>query len=564
MYEDALEAAGIPYVTVAGRGFYDRPEVRDLLNALRALAEPWQDLALAGFLRSPLCGLSDVALYQLRWPAAGGEGRSFRSALHAELAQLSPDDQARAAAARELLEALHPLVERLPVAQLLQRLLLATYYPALLATSPSGARMLRNVEKLLADAEASGAVRVGDFLEYIGALRDAGAREGAAPPDETGAVRLMTIHKAKGLEFPVVVIADAARKRPSRPDAVLVSTDFGLVPGPELDGARPLAYRLARAQESAKENAEDLRLLYVAATRAREKLLVNGHLTDRRPSGWLGILLAAAGLQVDMLIPGERRVQEMPETDASVSALLAVEATAASATRAARMSPEQGQGAALFASIPSEAGDEYRDELRTRIATPQHGVEYRMAVGLLVHAALERWVFPGDPVCSATLRAAAAQMNLPTAAREDAIRKTEMLLSRLRVDARFEELDNAERHHELPFRPPKGSAGRIDLLYRSGDEWRIVDFKTEPVSDYDELETLVSGNYGEQIHWYQSAASNLAIEPFQAELCFLDAMGGVTWRTLVDGIKGFDCVSFSTRINILLVLDHRYRLERFP
>ena len=535
VYEDALEAAGIPYVTVAGRGFYDRPEVRDLLNALRALAEPWQDLALAGFLRSPLCGLSDVALYQLRWPDAGGVGRSFRSALHADLGHLSPDDQARAAIALELLESLHPLVERLPVAQLLQRLLLATNYPALLATSPSGARMLRNVEKLLADAEASGAVRVGDFLEYIAALRDAGTREGEAPPDETGAVRLMTVYKAKGLEFPVVVIADAARKRPSRTDAVLVSTEFGLVPGPELDGARPLAYRLARAQESAKEDAEDLRLLYVAATRAREKLLVNGHLTDRRPSGWLGILLAAAGLAPDTLIPGEWQVQEIPGTDVRVSALLSVEATATGATLAARISPEEGQGAALFAPIPSDAGDAYHNELRTKIAAPQQGVEYGMAVGRLVHAALERWVFPGDPACMATLRAAATQMNLPAAGREGAIEQTEILLSRLRADARFEELDNAERHHEVPFRLPKGSAGRIDLLYRTREEWRIVDFKTEPVSDDDELETLVSGNYGEQIRWYQSAASNLAKEPFQAELCFLDAMDGVVWRTSVDG-----------------------------
>ena len=66
IYEQALEDFGIPFVTVAGSGFYDRPEVRDLLNILRALADPWDDQALAGMLRSPALGISDVGLYQLR------------------------------------------------------------------------------------------------------------------------------------------------------------------------------------------------------------------------------------------------------------------------------------------------------------------------------------------------------------------------------------------------------------------------------------------------------------------------------------------------------------------
>lgn len=70
VYEDALEAAGIPFVTVAGRGFYDRPEIRDLLNALAAIAVPSDDLALAGLLRSPAIGLDDADLYHLRFTAS--------------------------------------------------------------------------------------------------------------------------------------------------------------------------------------------------------------------------------------------------------------------------------------------------------------------------------------------------------------------------------------------------------------------------------------------------------------------------------------------------------------
>ena len=79
-YEEALEEAGIPFVTVAGRGFYDRPEIRDLVNILRTLADPLDDLAFAGLLRSPAFGLSDAALYLLR-----RDGQPFHEALQGDL-----------------------------------------------------------------------------------------------------------------------------------------------------------------------------------------------------------------------------------------------------------------------------------------------------------------------------------------------------------------------------------------------------------------------------------------------------------------------------------------------
>ncbi len=91
IYEQALEEAGIPFVTVAGSGFYDRPEVRDVLNLLRALADPWDDQALAGLLRSPAFGVPDVGIYQLRCPQ--GKSRPFREALHSDLTALSTMDQ---------------------------------------------------------------------------------------------------------------------------------------------------------------------------------------------------------------------------------------------------------------------------------------------------------------------------------------------------------------------------------------------------------------------------------------------------------------------------------------
>ena len=193
-YEDAFEGANIPFVTVAGRGFYERPEIRDVLNLLRALADPADNLALAGLLRSPAFGLSDAALYLLR--VQNGQKLTFLNALRGDLSMLSLEDRANALRARQTLEMLLPFVDRIPVAELLKRLIDATNYRAILATdnvTGAGGRLWRNLDKLLGDAQSSQQVNVRDFLEYLGTINDAGAREGEAPAEAQGAVRLMTI-----------------------------------------------------------------------------------------------------------------------------------------------------------------------------------------------------------------------------------------------------------------------------------------------------------------------------------------------------------------------------------
>jgi len=299
-YEDALERAGVPFLTVAGRGFYDRPEVRDVLNALQALADPTDDLALAGLLRSPALALSDAALYRLC--AARGE-RSERGslwdALRASGAQLPGDDGPRAERAAALIAELHEQVGRSPVADVLKAFVDATAYRAALlqvgqSQRAASARGARNIAKLLADAHVSDIVGVGEFLEYVRGLRDAGAREGEARATAEGAVQIMTVHAAKGLEFPVVVIGDATYGGRGS-SGVLADARLGvLLPLKDEEGALPAAYRLGQASDADQDAAESNRLCYVAATRARELLLVSGCIglkQDGRPGklgGWLG------------------------------------------------------------------------------------------------------------------------------------------------------------------------------------------------------------------------------------------------------------------------------------
>ena len=132
------------------------------------------------------------------------------------------------------------------------------------------------MDKLLADAHASGLVSVREFLEYVRTLRDVGARESEAPTEAGSAVQLMTVHKAKGLEFPVVVIADAARSVRGQSPPVAVESDWGVLLDLRDGDARAVTYRLADQRQAEREEAESRRLLYVAATRAQEKLLVSG------------------------------------------------------------------------------------------------------------------------------------------------------------------------------------------------------------------------------------------------------------------------------------------------
>ncbi|HJX40387.1 MAG TPA: UvrD-helicase domain-containing protein, partial [Anaerolineales bacterium] len=295
-YETALEAAGIPFVTVAGRGFYDRPEIRDLVNTLRAIADPSDDLALAGFLRSPAVGLSDPGLYRLR--ANGGEPRPLWAALAEADGLLETYDLAPVRRARAVLGELHPLADRLPVAELISRLVGRLDWRAVLASSH--ARLWRNLDKLVDDAQASELVNVSAFLEYLSVLREAGAREGEAPAGEGGALQLMTIHKAKGLEFDLVVLADASRTSPQRAQPAYLMEEVGPAAAMDQLQGEPTAYRLARALDAEQSRAEEGRLLYVAATRARERLIVSGHLTQTRggpaAAGWMKQVLELLGL----------------------------------------------------------------------------------------------------------------------------------------------------------------------------------------------------------------------------------------------------------------------------
>lgn len=535
-YEDTLEAQGIPFVTIAGRGFYDRPEIREVLNALRALAEPWNEAAMAGLLRSSLIGMSDVGLYRLR---VGPEGPlPFRHALSSGVDGLSEQDEEARVRANEFLATLRPLVDRLPVAELLKRLVDHTDARAVMAVA--GQRQWTNLDKLLADARASQATRVRGFLDYLQATREAGVREGEALAEGEGAVRLLTVHRAKGLEFDFVVLADAAYARGTQSEPAYLLEGTGLACRPDLWQGDSLSYRLARAADHAREAAEEARLLYVAATRAREKWIVSGHLTERGSSrsaaGWLGQLLAALGVSPDDLSQGPQRRKDGSGLEIEVE--LAEEAVGPSGERVSEAIrwPRGKKGLPLYKPVAVEAEEETDRDYDEQAPRDWRATGRRrppaVVVGEMVHRAIERWLFPPSEALDRLLEASALSQGLVEAEqRQAAIERSRELLARLRDHPVKDQIEaSEERYHELPFTyQPTGKtpdSGDFDLLYRWQEGWRIVDFKTDLLRTEEDLRSAIE-EHRQQIERYLQAGQALLPGPVAADIIFLDDRGQV-------------------------------------
>jgi ATP-dependent exoDNAse (exonuclease V) beta subunit len=309
IYENALREAGVPYVTVAGHGYYNRQEVWDLLALLDTLYNPEDALALAMVLRSPLFNLSDEALYGLRHAASGESAPSslWRALRDHKKMRVPAAESAKVARAWSILKALRATAGRVTIYELLREALAQTGYLATLTGLPDGVRRRNNVLKLLQKAVESDRVTLSGFTQYLNDMTDREVREGEADTEAANAVTLMTCHKSKGLEFPVVFLPDASSTGGGGRNQPLVrpSPLGGLtcrVPDDVGDLQDPNLFKVTKDIQKKREEAESKRLFYVAATRARDLLFVSGAACWggkkwSRLSGWLGMLAAVFGLE---------------------------------------------------------------------------------------------------------------------------------------------------------------------------------------------------------------------------------------------------------------------------
>jgi len=287
-YVRALEARRLPHLLVGGSGFHAREEIEAIRNTLSAIERPDDELAVFAALRGPLFALTDAQLLAYR---------SAQATLHPfkQPPEEMTDAAAEVAAALAVLRDLHRGRNRRPIADTIGRLLATTRAHAGFANWSTGEQALANVARLMdmaRRAERSGLISFRAFVDWLVDQAETG-EAGDAPIIEEGldGVRIMTVHKAKGLEFPVVILADmtanAARdaSRWTDPERGLsVMTLAGCSP-PEL---------VEHADEETQRDVEEAaRVLYVAATRARDLLVVSAVGDERYDERWLGALNAA-------------------------------------------------------------------------------------------------------------------------------------------------------------------------------------------------------------------------------------------------------------------------------
>ncbi|RMD98279.1 MAG: hypothetical protein D6812_13750, partial [Deltaproteobacteria bacterium] len=299
-YEQAFRRLQIPFYAVKGSGFFQCQEIYDILNFLKFIRHPGDAVALAGVLRSPLVGVSDETLFWLTRPCGGGRIPLFEPFLvdgddpraFGRHPSIEPADRERLEAFHRFWRRCRRIKDALPLAELIEAIIEETGLTATLLTTFQGEQRVANLRKLIEMAREFESVRTNGFVEFVQELErriEEKPREAEAQvhTEVSGVVRLMTIHQAKGLEFPIVFLPDIGQPI-GKPLPTLLFDETGalLVTRVEVGGKQvPLAKELEE-REKRREIAESKRIFYVAATRARDLLILSGERQHAHAESW--------------------------------------------------------------------------------------------------------------------------------------------------------------------------------------------------------------------------------------------------------------------------------------
>lgn len=288
-YEIALQNAGIPFYTVRGQGFYQCPEVWHLVNALLYLSDRNNGRALFGALRSPLFCINDETLTLLTWPGTDGIKRKltdfFNGSKEMRLEGITDAQAASLTRARILLERLSRDARRATPAELVEELIEYTQYLPVLFSMEQGEQHAANVKKfieIIRNLPMTALCAQAETARYlIARLEDSqDDPEAQNMSEDANAVQIMTVHQAKGLQFPIVIVPDCGQPVRRKTVPVLFGPEdrFAIrFKDPDANVKRePSDYLSFKEEENEREKAEYVRLLYVAATRAQDHLAFFG------------------------------------------------------------------------------------------------------------------------------------------------------------------------------------------------------------------------------------------------------------------------------------------------
>ena len=526
-YARALEARGIPYELSGGGAFKDSEELGALLPVLRAVSDPDDPVAFAAVLRGPLFGIDDEALY--RHFRAGGRF-SFRAAL--------PEDaDPRIARACELLREGEALAAELPPGAAIARLCARLGWTAYAGARELGDSRAGNLLKAIAAARtfSTEGLDFGGVVAELDRLTNEGyIEEMSARPGRRGAVRLLTVHGAKGLEAPVVFLADPRRER-EQPVRFVIDRQGPCAEGHwrivrETEGfglvkiAEPPDWEAREAAESAFEEAEKIRLLYVAATRAREMLVVSVWKQGRSENAHGAWAPLAPFLPGDLpepalpaAVPPGRPLEELPRELADFRA--------ERERRGARVAGAT-YAAAAVTDVAHAGADKPAWESTGR----------GMSWGRVLHGVLEGLMRDS----ALDVRTCAANLLTEEGRSPDEVEDVVRVAEGVRASDLWKRALAARRRLvEVPFalEVPRAELGRtegpdpvllqgvIDLAFEEEDGWVLVDYKSDTVVG--NLEELAAF-YSPQVAMYRRAWERLTGQPARAGLFFVQT-GSMVW-----------------------------------
>jgi ATP-dependent helicase/nuclease subunit A len=539
-FERAIEEHGISTLSSGGRGFWARQQVQDLTQYLAALANPRDELALFSVLASPLGpALSSDGLARLAVTARRAGTGIWRVIEESEEPELVPW--------RQEFVAERSRAARLSLADLLTRVVARSGYDGHVLRLPGGLRRLANVRKLIrlaAQYEADHGRGVRGFIDRANAELEAEAREGDAPVELAGldAVRLMTIHAAKGLEFPVVAVADLGRDPNTQLPDVLVDGNRVGLRLVTLGGKGHTADYLAIKEDRQRaEREETLRVFHVAMTRAKERLILSGAANvekwpdSEKPIAWLlPAFRDHAGLTPVLNRPDNGVLRPVP---------------AAPPPRGPTSSPisvttQPGRGVAApvavstlsYSALSRYAQCGYRFYLERVLRLPEQdppphagggeGGLDALTRGSIAHDLLERLDLLDPQVPSPEEIAKAGERRETTLTDADLSDVAALIEGAVSSDMVRRVRDADERHVEESFALAVGDlplfTGFIDVRAVEADGAHlIVDYKSDRLDGADP-EPLVEQDYGVQRRLYALAALRAGAERVEVAHLFLE------------------------------------------
>jgi ATP-dependent exoDNAse (exonuclease V) beta subunit len=504
-YEDPLREADIPYLVEGGKLYYTRQEVRDISNSVWVIEDPFDSAALLAVLRSPMFGFNDEEIFLFR--RAGGR----LDYLEPEIPEDAEFDAFREAFS--LLAGLHAQRNSAGPVSTLSRLLASTGYLSTSKLRVHGDQRVLNLRKAIQTARVF-EEKVLSFRHYARWMRDQdilGAAEGESPAIDEGenAVRMITIHKAKGLQFPVVILVNLVQAM--RGADKFIPRQGGM-PALRIAGRGTSDYPDASLREESMNTAETIRMLYVAATRAGDMLVIPRSPGVARGRPKLYSFLADALADVDTV-----RLRDLPglpsgEGPFTVMPKVTPENTAASEAARTRWAVARKDLLESSPPGPVSVSPSGLEQFEVRAggfdgADRESALLFGTAFHRMMELVLQRHCPSGveDAAREAVLECGAAGMEeellaLGTKALQSGLMKEAVAAKTLMVEPPF----------NLPL---AGGAldGRIDLLFESDGSWTVVDFKTDDIRPEDVPERLSA--YRPQGAAYAWALDSLGISP---------------------------------------------------